>query len=155
MKNLLKGRGFLGTAAPRAADVVLVLEIGMGAALLVGAALARRRRFRAHALCQSVVVLLNLAAVVGYMWPSYRLQVSPLLRTQPSSFFSLIATVHGILGGVTEIAGLYTLLSAGTNVLPERLRIAAYKPWMRGLLALWWIVLILGVMTYARWYAFP
>jgi len=48
---------FLGTAAPRYADPVLLLEIGMGVALLVGAILARMRRFRAHAACQSAVVL--------------------------------------------------------------------------------------------------
>ena len=41
--------GFLGTAAPRSADVVLLLEIGMGVALLIGAGLARMRRFRLHA----------------------------------------------------------------------------------------------------------
>ncbi len=33
--------GFLGTAALRYADVVVLLEIGMGVALLIGAVLAR------------------------------------------------------------------------------------------------------------------
>ena len=32
--------GFLGTAAPRAADITLLLELGMGAGLLGGAWLA-------------------------------------------------------------------------------------------------------------------
>lgn len=40
------GKGFLGTAASRAADLTLVIEIGMGPALVVGAVLARRRRYR-------------------------------------------------------------------------------------------------------------
>jgi uncharacterized membrane protein affecting hemolysin expression len=47
----------LGTAAPRYADVVL-LEFGMGVALLIGAVLARMRWFRRHAWCQSANVLL-------------------------------------------------------------------------------------------------
>jgi hypothetical protein len=47
----------LVTAAPRYADVVL-LEFGMGVALLIGAVLARMRRFRLHAWCQSANVLL-------------------------------------------------------------------------------------------------
>jgi hypothetical protein len=33
--------GFLGTAAPREADLVLLLEIGMGVGLLIGVWLAR------------------------------------------------------------------------------------------------------------------
>ena len=63
--------GFLGTAAPRYADVILLLEFGMGVALLIGAVLARMRRFRLHAWCQSVIVLLNLAVIVLVMLPSF------------------------------------------------------------------------------------
>ena len=53
-------RGFLRTGAPLGSDLTLVVEIGMGLALLAGMLLARRRRYRAHAWCQSAVVLLNL-----------------------------------------------------------------------------------------------
>jgi hypothetical protein len=35
-------RGFLKTAAPFSADLVLTIEVGMGAALLVGTVLVRR-----------------------------------------------------------------------------------------------------------------
>ena len=56
--------GFLGTAAPRYADVVVLLEIGMGVALLIGAVLARMRCIRLHAWRQSVIVLLNLVVIV-------------------------------------------------------------------------------------------
>ena len=68
--------GFLGTAAPRYADLVVLLEFGMGVALLIGAVLARTRRFRLHAWCQSAIVLLNLVVVVRLMVPSIVL-VSP------------------------------------------------------------------------------
>jgi uncharacterized membrane protein YozB (DUF420 family) len=63
-----------------------------------------------------------------------------------------LATTHGALGTLTELAGLYILLSAGTNVLPEKLSITKYKVWMRSVLALWWVVLLLGMVTYTRWY---
>ncbi len=43
--NLLE-ESFLETAAPRAADLVLILEIAMRIGLLVGARLARKGRFR-------------------------------------------------------------------------------------------------------------
>ncbi len=62
--------GFLGTAAPRYAGLVVLLEFGMGVALLIGAVLAHTRRFRLHARCQSAIVLLNLVVVVLLMVPS-------------------------------------------------------------------------------------
>jgi hypothetical protein len=144
--------GFLGTAAPRYADVVLLLEFGMGVALLIGAGLARMRRFRLHAWCQSVIVFLNLAVIVLVMLPSFHIHVSPKIPLKLGKAYYALATAHGALGSVTEIAGLYILLAAGTDVLPQKFRLNEYKPWMRGLLVLWWLVLLLGLATYARWY---
>ena len=63
--------------SPLYADLVLLLEIGIALGLLVGAWLARKRRFREHAWCQSVAVLLNLVLVAVVMVPSFREQVSP------------------------------------------------------------------------------
>jgi uncharacterized membrane protein YozB (DUF420 family) len=144
--------GFLGTAAPRYADLVLVIEIGMGLGLLVGAVLARRRRFRLHAWCQSVIVLLNLAVIVLVMVPSFRVHVSPRIPLKLDKAYYALATAHAALGSVTEIAGLYILLAAGTKILPQRLRLTKYKVWMRSVLVLWWFVLLLGFATYSRWY---
>src|SRR5260370_7018429 len=80
--------GFLGTAASRAADITLLLEMGMGAGLLAGALLARAGRIRIHAACQSVIVLLNLALIVLTMFPVFHRQVLPKLSgsiRKPSS----------------------------------------------------------------------
>jgi len=63
--------GFLGTAAPRAADIVLLLEIAMGAGLFAGALFARARWYRLHAACQSVIVLLNLVLIALTMFPHF------------------------------------------------------------------------------------
>jgi Ca2+/H+ antiporter len=57
--------------------LILLLEIAMGVGLLIGAFLARKRKFRAHAWCQSAIVLLNLAVIVLVMIPSFRAHVSP------------------------------------------------------------------------------
>jgi Ca2+/H+ antiporter len=143
---------FLETAAPPAANVVVVLEIGMGLALLVGAWLARKRRFRQHAWCQSTVVLLNLAVIIVMMIPSFRVHVLPRIPARLGRAYYALATAHAALGTFTELAGLYILLSVGTSVLPEKLRITNYKAWMRTVLVLWWVVLLLGFATYARWY---
>lgn len=144
--------GFLRTAAPGYADLVLVIEIGMGLGLLLGTVLARRRQFRLHAWCQSVIVLLNLAVVVLVMVPSFLVHVSPKIPAKLGRAYYAVATAHAALGSVTEIAGLYVLLAAGTKILPQGLRLTEYKMWMRSVLVLWWLVLLLGVATYTRWY---
>lgn len=145
--------GFLGTEAPFVADLVLLLEIGMGVGLLGGAWLARTKRFRAHAWCQSIIVLLNLAVISVLMVPSFRVQVLPRIPARLDRAYYALATAHAALGTVTELAGLFILLSVGTRVLPQKLRIAKYKAWMRTVLGLWWGVLLLGIATYTRWYA--
>ena len=144
--------GFLGTAAPYYADLTLLLEIAMGVGLLIGALLARLRRFRGHAWCQSVIVLFNLAVIMLTMIPSFRVHVSPKIPLKLGKAYYALATAHAALGTITEIAGLYILLAAGTSILPEKFRITKYKLWMRTVLVLWWAVLLLGLATYARWY---
>jgi len=124
----------------------------MGVGLLTGAWLARARRFRQHAWCQSVIVLLNLAVIGLMMIPSFRVHVFPRIPGRLGKAYYALATTHAGLGTFTELAALYILLSAGTQVLPGKLRITKYKPWMRSVLVLWWGVLFLGTATYTRWY---
>ena len=124
----------------------------MGVGLLVGAMLARRRRFREHAWCQSVIVLLNLGVIVFTMIPTFVTRVSPRIPLKLGKSFYALPTAHAALGTITEIGGLYVLLAAGTSVLPQKFRITRYKLWMRTLLVLWWVVLVLGFATYVRWY---
>jgi hypothetical protein len=144
--------GFLGTAAPFYADVVLLIEILMGVGLLIGAVLARMRRFREHAWCQSVIVISNLVVVVLIMAPSFYVHVSPKIPLRLGKAYYALATSHAALGTFTEVAALYILLAAGTKVLPSKLRMTDYKPWMRSVLVLWWLELVLGLATYTRWY---
>jgi len=145
--------GFLGTAAPRYADVVLLLEMGMGLALLLGAVLARQKRFRLHAWSQGAVVVLNLGVILLLMAPSLHSRVSPKIPVKLGKPFYALATAHAALGTLAEIAALYILLAAGTNILPRRWRMTRYKLWMRSVLVLWWLVLLLGLATYLCWYS--
>ena len=135
------------------ADLILLLEIAMGMGLLTGAWLARTKRFGAHAWCQSAIVVLNMAVVALMMIPSFRVHVLPRIPGRLAKAYYALATAHAGLGTFTELAALYILLSAGTQVLPEKVRITKYKPWMRSVLVLWWGVLFLGIATYTRWYA--
>ena len=144
--------GFLGTAAPLAADVVLLLETGMGVTLLAGAWLARAKRFRLHAWCQSAIVFVNLVVIALEMLPSFRVQVLPRIPLKLRKNYVALAAAHATLGSVAEILAVYILLAAGTRLLPEKMRIARYKAWMQCVLALWWLALLLGFATYIRWY---
>ena len=143
---------FSPTTAPWIADVTFLLELALGAGLLAGALLARAGRYRVHAACQSVIVLLNLMVIVLTMLPSFHRQVLPKLPGRIGKPYYALAAMHAALGGIAELGGLYILLAVGTTVLPEKFRIRRYKFWMRGVLLPWWIVLLLGIATYARWY---
>src|SRR5215471_6475209 len=135
-------RGFLGTAASFSSDVTLVLELGMGVALLVGTVLARRGNYRVHAWCQSGVVLLNLVAIALTMAPSFRRSFSPPVPLGFRDSYYVLAAVHAALGTIAELLGLYIVLVAGTHMVPERLRFSRYKPWMKTAVALWWLTLL-------------
>src|SRR6266699_3436910 len=110
------------------------------------------RAYRLHAVCQSAIVLLNLAVIALAMFPSFHHQVSPQLPGKIGKPYYALASAHAALGVIAEIGGLYILLAAGTSLLPRRLRLTRYKFWMRIVLAAWWLVLLLGLATYARWY---
>ena len=145
-------KSFPGTWAPTHAELTLLLEIVMGVGLLIGAQLARLRRYRWHAWCQSSIVLLNLVLIALTMLPAFHRQVLPRLPGRIGKPYYALATEHAALGGVAEFGGMYILLAAGTEILPEKFRIKRYKLWMRSVLVLWWTVRFLGIATYARWY---
>jgi uncharacterized membrane protein YozB (DUF420 family) len=144
--------GFLGTSAPLSADIALVIEVAMALVLLLGMLLARRHRYRAHAWCQSAVVVLNVFVIARIMAPSFRSQVAPKIPARLGRPFYAVATAHAAVGCIAELLGIYIVLAAGTTILPARLRLVRYKPWMRTALLVWWLAVLLGVATYARWY---
>ena len=99
-----------------------------------------------------MVVLINLAIILLVMVPSFRDHVSPRIPLRLARPYYGLATAHAAAGTVTECAGLYIVLAAGTNFLPKKCRITRYKLWMRCELVAWWLTLILGLATYGRWY---
>ena len=145
--------GFLGSDAGLPSNLNLTIQIAMGVALIFGAFLARAKRFVAHGICQTVVLVLNLVMICCLMWPSFHLHVLPRLPKRLGKRFYAVATIHGVFGVLAETLGLYIVLVAGTKILPETWRFKRWKLWMRIELALWWIVLLMGVVTYWVWYA--
>jgi uncharacterized membrane protein YozB (DUF420 family) len=154
VSSFFPSRGFLGTGARFAADLNLIAQLVMGAALIAGGFLAKRKRYRAHGVCQTTVLLLNLFIIGRVMWPSFQ-QVRPTLPKVVHRLYYAAATIHAGLGITAELLGLYIVIAAGTNVLPQWLRFKHWKRWMRTELVLWWIVLLAGVGTYYAWYVSP
>jgi hypothetical protein len=127
----------------------------MGTALAGGAALARKKRYTAHGLCQSAVLLVNLMAISLIMWPSFRQQVEPAIPRHLHRWYFAAAMVHACFGVTAELLGLYIMAVAGTKLVPEQLRFSDWKLWMRSELVLWQLALISGVATYYAWYVGP
>src|SRR5689334_2529451 len=132
------GQGFLHLGGTFSADLNLCTQIFLGLLLLTGFGLARKKKFRAHGICQSSVVLFNLVPIFSLMIPQYREQVLPDIQFRAAR---LVPFAHGILGMLVEILALYVILNAGTNLLPKFLKFQNYKVWMRTTLALWWITI--------------
>ena len=148
-------KGFLGTWASFGADLNLLVQIAMGIALLAGVVLARAKRYLAHGVCQAVVLILNLPMIALVMWPSFDVRVLPRFSRHLGTRYYSVAIAHGALGILAEAFGLYILLVAGTNILPRSWRFQRWKLWMRIELALWWVVLLLGIGAYYTWYLAP
>src|SRR6267154_364513 len=107
--------GLLGTGAPFGADLNLAVQLVMGSVLIVGAYLARRKRYKAHGICQTTVLLLNLLMIGLVMWPSFQEQVKPALSRVLHKWYYAAATIHAFLGITAELLGLYIIIVAGTN----------------------------------------
>jgi uncharacterized membrane protein YozB (DUF420 family) len=148
-------KGFLGTWAGFSADLNLVIQLFMGVSLIAGTLLARAKRYVAHGVCQTAVVVLNLVMIAVFMAPSFGERVIPRLSTHLGKRHYAIATLHAGLGTVAELLGIYILLVAGTNILPHSWRFTRWKLWMRIELILWWLVIFVGLLTYYVWYAAP
>jgi uncharacterized membrane protein YozB (DUF420 family) len=100
-------------------------------------------------------LILNLFLIVSVMWPAMHGRVLPKIPARLNRAHYAIATVHGALGALAEIFGLYIALVAGTEVVPQWLRIRRWKLWMRIEVGIWWIALAAGMATYFIWYVAP
>ena len=152
---IISNEGFLGSGAPFIADLNLVVQITMGGALIAGTLLAKKRCYKAHALCQTSVLLLNLGMIGLVMWPSFQQQVRPASAKAVHKWYYEVAIIHAMLGASAEGLGIYIVAVAGTKIIPKRLRFNNWKRWMRAELVLWMIVLITGLGTYCAWYLAP
>jgi uncharacterized membrane protein YozB (DUF420 family) len=144
--------GVFAAYATTDANLVLVVELAIGAVLIAGLVVVRTGHVRAHRYLQSSMVLVNIPIVLAWMVPSYLTNVAHHVGSELSQSMYYLPVAMLVLGVAAEVLGVYIVLVAGTNWLPERLRFRRYKLWMRTELGLWWAVLLLGLATYYVWY---
>jgi uncharacterized membrane protein YozB (DUF420 family) len=144
--------GYLPTPTVQLATIVLGTELAIAGLLLVGMLVVRLGHVRAHRAIQSSMVLLNIPIVLALMAPDYWNYVRPGLPGSLGQSFFLFPTLMLVAGAVAEVLGIYIILVAGTNLVPERFRFRRYKLWMRTELILWWAVVLAGIATYYTWW---
>ncbi|HZQ08376.1 MAG TPA: cupredoxin family copper-binding protein [Anaerolineae bacterium] len=143
-------QAILGTRG--AANVNLVAEILILIGLYIGFYYARKRKFRPqHANIQTTMVLLNLVLILSIMVPSFYRYV--IRSGNITDNVSILMIVHAILGTIAEGLGLYLVFTERFRIIPWRIR--KLKPVMRSLLALWTIVVLLGIGIYYFSYIAP
>jgi plastocyanin len=122
----------------------LAVQLFLMGALLAGASLARARRYQVHGWVQTFIVLLNLGLILSVMLPSFQRLVR---QASPHDSLYRAGIVHGLLGTLAEILGLYVVLSAN-NLLPMQFQLSGYRRWMRLTLAMWIVAVISGSLFY-------
>jgi plastocyanin/uncharacterized membrane protein YozB (DUF420 family) len=141
-------QALLGTRT--AADINLVAQLLLLAGLLAGFILARRKRFAQHANVQTTMVLLNLALIALFMVPSFYGYV--IAGQSVSGPVAQLMIGHGALGIITEVVALYLVLLMRTKLIPKQFRLGNIKLAMRATLALWAVLVLLGIGIYAQRY---
>ncbi len=144
-------QGFLGRGGTLGGDLNLVIQVGLGLLILVGAVLARRGWYRTHGACQSGALVLAAMMTVVWMVPSFREVYAPDLSRGVADRTMVAIVTHAALGAGVLLLGLYVVLVAGTDLIPRRFRFRNYKAWMRTVLVLWLIATGLGALGY--WFA--
>ncbi|HYN87953.1 MAG TPA: DUF420 domain-containing protein, partial [Ardenticatenaceae bacterium] len=142
--------GFLGTNARFLADLNLVLQILMAVVLVIGFFFIRRGNWRAHKYNQTIVVLTNLVLIIFIMVNTLVTQVLPE-SNQVGERRVWIPMLHGIMGLVAEILGIYLILRMN-DLIPSALRVKNFKRVMRVTLALWLLTAAVGVWVYTTLY---
>lgn len=140
--------------ARNAATINLVLELIILLGLYIGFYYARKKRFRPHhANIQTTMVLLNLVLILTIMVPAFYNFV--ILGGTTTGIVGTLMIVHAILGAIAEGVALYLITGERTQIIPKPYRVKNIKPVMRATLALWTIVVILGIGIYYYRYLAP
>ena len=142
---------FLGTRL--AADINLVVQIVLLIGLWIGFYFARTKQIPRHANMQTAMVTGNLVFILFVMIPSFYQYV--ILGGTTGGIVARLMLLHGLLGLMAELSGIYLILRMRTQLIPPRFRVRNFKLVMRSTLALWTVIFILGIGIYYYRYLVP
>lgn len=128
------------------ADGNLILQFVIFALLLVGLFFKQKGKFVFHGSTMLIAVVLNAASFFLVMRPSFATFDFSVL----DSPIKIISLAHGILGGVTEILGIF--LVAAWSLQRNVQSCIKRKMIMRITITLWFIALVLGILLYTDLY---
>jgi len=131
------------------AAISLILQIAILVLLFGSMGLKRRKKFRQHGITMLLAVVLHTTTILLVMIPSF-IGFIPYFSTNISDTISIIAIIHGIMGILAEVFGVWIVTS--WRLQKSLQHCAPRKKLMRVTLILWLTALFLGVLLYMRLY---
>jgi hypothetical protein len=142
--------GILGTRAGLVADVNLIAQIVILLLLSVGALQARSKHFDWHHGTMIAAVIVNAAAIVFIMNPSF-FRLLPYALRNPGAAGPVIMLPHAAIGALAELLGIYIIARTPRN--PSALSgWPSMKRTMIVTLLLWLVALSGGIWLYISRY---
>lgn len=136
-----------------AGDINLVVQFLMIIALWIGFYFAHTKQIPKHRNVQTTVVIANIFMIAFVMVTSFYSFV--ILGGATGGTVALLMMVHGSLGLLAELTGIYLVLRMRTQLIPPRFRVRNFKLVMRALIILWTFIVVLGVGIYYFRYLAP
>lgn len=153
MSDFLTTPGFLGTKATLRSDLTLVLILITAILFNIGFVLARRKYFKAHRWVQTSAVVLSTLVVIISMVTSYIIHILPGIPAKLGQGDYAVTTVHGIIGAIALIWGVFVMLR-GNELVPAGMRFKNYKLFMRWAYALYMLATLGGITLYVIVFVF-
>lgn len=144
-------QALLGTRL--AADINLIAQIALLIGLWIGFYYARTRQIPKHANMQTTMVMANLVFIFLVMIPSFYQYV--ILGGTTGGIVAQLMLIHGVLGLIAQLSGVYLVVRMRTQLLPARFRVRNFRLVMQLTLGLWTIIFVLGIGIYFYRYLVP
>ncbi len=144
-------QAILGTQ--NSANINLAAQILMILGLWIGFYFARTGQIARHRRMQTTVVAANSFFILFVMFTSFYNFV--ILGGSTAGTIASLMIIHGILGLVAELTGIYLILRMSTRLIPARFRVRNFRFVMRTLLGLWTVVVVIGLGIYYVRYLAP
>jgi len=153
MQELCKSLGASGCTLV-IANLNMLAQILMLAALWIGAYFARIKQIARHRRVQTTVVLVNIFLILFVMMTSFYSFI--IAGGTTGGIVAQFMMIHGVLGLIAELMGIYLLVRMfRSKWLPEPLRVKNFKAVMRATLGLWTFLVVLGFGIYYFRYMAP